>query len=116
MKSEVTNLRKDVDYLKSTDSSLLIERVDDLDSPGNSDIPPSITGDVQRDSAVEENSSVETNEDLIAEYEKEEEKSIFGNFPNQVETIVHQATQTRWIRHPQHPSVHLALLFHSRRF
>lgn len=66
LKAEVANLRKNVNYLMSTDISLLIRRVDDLDASKTSRIPPPTTGHVQRDGATEE-SGVETDEDLTEE-------------------------------------------------
>ncbi|KAG5586369.1 hypothetical protein H5410_046803 [Solanum commersonii] len=65
LKAEVADLRNDVDYLKSTDFTSLLEVVDDLDSCDTSVIPPSTTGDVHKDDAAIDESDTETDEEQI---------------------------------------------------
>uniref|UniRef100_M1DRV0 Polyprotein protein n=1 Tax=Solanum tuberosum TaxID=4113 RepID=M1DRV0_SOLTU len=64
-KAEVADLRKDVDYLKSTDFTSLLEAVDDVDALETSEIPSATTRDVHRDETVVDESEVETDEKLI---------------------------------------------------
>ena len=57
---EVPNLRKNVNYLKSIDISLLIGRVDDLGALQTLGISLATIGDVQRHSTTQENSCGDT--------------------------------------------------------
>uniref|UniRef100_M1D9N7 Polyprotein protein n=1 Tax=Solanum tuberosum TaxID=4113 RepID=M1D9N7_SOLTU len=58
LKAKVTNLRKEVGYLKSTDFTSWLEAADNLDDPETSGIHPATTGDVQRDdTAVDESNA-----------------------------------------------------------
>ncbi|KAG5610625.1 hypothetical protein H5410_021906 [Solanum commersonii] len=65
LKAEVADLRKDEDYLKSTDFTSLIQAADDMDDPDTSGIPPNSTGDAHRDEAVVKESDAETDEEQI---------------------------------------------------
>ncbi|XP_049391521.1 uncharacterized protein LOC125855914 [Solanum stenotomum] len=71
--TKVADLRKDVDYLKSTDFTSLLEAADDLVSPETSEIPLTTTGDVQRDEAAVDESDAKTDEDKI----ERQEESIY---------------------------------------
>ncbi|KAK4731574.1 hypothetical protein R3W88_024562 [Solanum pinnatisectum] len=78
LKAEVADLRKDVDYLKSTNFTSLLEAADDLDVPKTSEIPPATTGDVHRDEAAFDESDVETDEEQI----EIREESIYRDLPD----------------------------------
>ena len=71
LKAEVADLRKDVDYLKTTNFGLLIRGADDKDFPETSGIPPATTGDVQRGGTAYDDSDAEIDEELIAVHEEE---------------------------------------------
>ncbi|KAG5576653.1 hypothetical protein H5410_056787 [Solanum commersonii] len=65
LKAEVADLRKDMDYLKSSDFTSLLEVADDVDSLTTSKIPPTTTGDIHRDVMAAEDRDVETDEEQI---------------------------------------------------
>uniref|UniRef100_M1DTR3 Putative plant transposon protein domain-containing protein n=1 Tax=Solanum tuberosum TaxID=4113 RepID=M1DTR3_SOLTU len=71
LKAEVANLRKDIDYLKSTDFTSLIRGADDNDAPKTSGISPATTRKVQRDGTTYEESDAQTDEELIAAHNEE---------------------------------------------
>ncbi|KAG5605845.1 hypothetical protein H5410_027337 [Solanum commersonii] len=81
--SQGRRLRKDVDYLKSTDFTSLLEASHDLD-------PLATTGDGHRDEAAVDKSDVETDEEQI-EIHKE---SIYGDFLDLKKTIMQSVIQT----------------------
>ncbi|KAG5576724.1 hypothetical protein H5410_056858 [Solanum commersonii] len=66
LKVKVTDLRKDVDYLKSTDFTSLLQVADDENAPETSGIPLATIGDMQRGGTANEKSNAETDEKLIA--------------------------------------------------
>uniref|UniRef100_M1DY46 Polyprotein protein n=1 Tax=Solanum tuberosum TaxID=4113 RepID=M1DY46_SOLTU len=93
LKNEVADLRNDVDYLKSTDFSSLIGKVDDLDAP---EILVT-TRDVRRDATADEVSNIEMDEEQIVKHNDEtiesREESIFRDFPDLVKMVVQPIIQ-----------------------
>ncbi|KAG5629740.1 hypothetical protein H5410_001457, partial [Solanum commersonii] len=63
LKVEVANLRKDVDYLKSTNFTSLLEAADDMDAPTSFEIPPTTTEDMPMDDVAATESKAETDEE-----------------------------------------------------
>jgi len=96
LKAEVADLRKDINYLKSTDFTSLSEVVDDVDTLETSEIHLASTGDVHRDGAAVNELEAETGEELI----EIREESIYGDLPDLEETIVQSTIQTSLTRHP----------------
>uniref|UniRef100_M1DW48 Polyprotein protein n=1 Tax=Solanum tuberosum TaxID=4113 RepID=M1DW48_SOLTU len=98
LEADVADLRKDVNYLKSTDFTSLIEGADDKDALETSGISPSSTREVQRDITAYEESNAETDEELIAAHGEEmrdnRDENIFKELSNLIETVVQPVTQT----------------------
>ncbi|KAG5606290.1 hypothetical protein H5410_027782 [Solanum commersonii] len=90
LKAKVPEFRKDVDYLKSTDFTLLLEAVDNLDAPKTLEIPSATAGDVPRDKTIFDESDAETDEEQIAI----RDKSIYRDLPNLGEMIIQSVIQT----------------------
>uniref|UniRef100_M1D8T4 Putative plant transposon protein domain-containing protein n=1 Tax=Solanum tuberosum TaxID=4113 RepID=M1D8T4_SOLTU len=57
--------RKDVDYLKSTDFTSLIQTADDVETPETSGIPPNTTRDIHREEVAVDESDDETDKEQI---------------------------------------------------
>ncbi|XP_049370107.1 uncharacterized protein LOC125835012 [Solanum verrucosum] len=84
LKAVVANLRNDVDYLKSTDFTSLLEATDDVDAPDTSKIPLTTTIDIHRDGTTINESEAEIEDELI----EIREERIYGDLPDLGETIV----------------------------
>ncbi|WMV34055.1 hypothetical protein MTR67_027440 [Solanum verrucosum] len=87
---QVANLWKDVDYLKSTNFTSLLEVADDVDVPETFVIPPDTTGDVHRGGIATDELEAETDEEQI----EVREKNIYEYLPDLEKTIVQSVIQT----------------------
>jgi len=94
LKAKVADLRKDVDYLKSTDYTSLIRAADDLDTPETSEIPPATIRDAIREEAVVDESDAENDEEEISI----QEESIYRDLPDLGEKIMQSEIQTSWTK------------------
>ncbi|KAK4706524.1 hypothetical protein R3W88_033920 [Solanum pinnatisectum] len=83
-KAEVADLRKEVDYLKSTDFTSLLEAEDDVDTPASFEISPATTGDVLIDDVVVDELEVENDEEQI----EVPEETIYGDLADLEKMIV----------------------------
>ncbi|KAG5575864.1 hypothetical protein H5410_055998 [Solanum commersonii] len=93
LKAKVEDLRNDVDYMKSTDFTSLLEAIDDLDAPETLEIPPTTIEDIHRDEAVVDESDAETNEKQI----ERREESINRDLLDLKEMIMQSVIQTSLI-------------------
>ncbi|WMV49882.1 hypothetical protein MTR67_043267 [Solanum verrucosum] len=85
--SEV-GLRKDVDYLKSTDFASLLEVADDADVPATLEIPSTTTRDAHKDEGAVDKSDAETDEEQI----EIQEENTYRDLPDLEETIIQSST------------------------
>ncbi|XP_049358588.1 uncharacterized protein LOC125823232 [Solanum verrucosum] len=90
LKAEVTNLRKDVDYLKSTDFTSLLEAVDDIDAPATSDIPPTTTGDIPMEDVAAAASEAKTDEEQLGE----RDATVYNDLADLEDVMFEPARQT----------------------
>ncbi|KAK4733879.1 hypothetical protein R3W88_008140 [Solanum pinnatisectum] len=84
LEDEVADIRKDMDYLKSSDFTSLLEAADDDDDPEISKIPSTTTEDVHRDVTTTDERGEEIDEEQI----EVREDSIYKDLPDLEETIV----------------------------
>ncbi|XP_049382847.1 uncharacterized protein LOC125847225 [Solanum stenotomum] len=84
LKADVEDLRKDVDYLKSTNFTSLFEAAEIEGVPGSSKIPPTTTGDVSIEDIVADESEAETHEEQL----DAQEETIYGDQQDLKDTIV----------------------------
>ncbi|XP_049352798.1 uncharacterized protein LOC125817303 [Solanum verrucosum] len=84
LKPEVSDLRKDVDYLKSTDFTSLFESAQDQDAPASSEMPLATTRNVPMDDVVADELEAEMDEEQL----DAQKGTIYRDLPDLEETIV----------------------------
>lgn len=88
LKGKISVMKKDVDYLKSTNFTPLLEALDDQDAPQCLEMPSSTTKDVPKDDvAADELEADEVQLDA-------QEATIYGDVPNLVQAIIQSIIQT----------------------
>ncbi|KAG5571739.1 hypothetical protein H5410_061505 [Solanum commersonii] len=92
-KAEMEHLRKDVDYLKSTNYTSLLEAANYVDSLDTSIIPPDTIGDLHRGGIAADESEAMTDEKQI----EVQEGNIYGGMRDLEETNVQLVIQTSLI-------------------
>lgn len=78
MEVDIADLRKDANYLKSTNLTSLIQAANNLYAPETSEIPPNTTGEGQSRAAIVDESDDEVDDENI----KVQEESIFRYVPH----------------------------------
>ncbi|KAG5571762.1 hypothetical protein H5410_061528 [Solanum commersonii] len=93
LKVKVADLKKDVDYLKSTDFTSLLEAANDVEAQPSSEIPPITIENVSRDDVEVDGSESKIDEEQI----EVRAESIYGDLPDLEKTMVQSVIQTSLI-------------------
>ncbi|KAK4737254.1 hypothetical protein R3W88_000951 [Solanum pinnatisectum] len=89
LKAKVLDLRKVVDYLKSTNFTFLFESAEDQDAPTSFEMPPATTGDVPMEDVAADELEAEMDEEQLDALET----TIYGDLPDLEEMIIQLVIQ-----------------------